>query len=220
MSPKRKEIKSNLSKGKSAVARLHPPLYKLSLQALSQSGAEDNEHGEEKSFKRDDLNTNRPSAEELVKTLSIDRYPMRMQYDSATDLTSDLVVKNCQEQPEVSRNEECLIDIIKDFSILDGLPWDLVEEVYILINYSDEFHWALAIVILKERRIQVHDSISRRRHSRQLSKIQKLAKTLPTYLDMSGFLDQKVRTDWSTIEAYRDKMANPFNVQYVEGITK
>ena len=50
------------------------------------------------------------------------------------------------------------------------------------------------------------------------SEIQKLAKILPTYLDMSVFLDQKVRTDWSTIEAYRDKMANPFDVQYVEGI--
>ncbi|PHT56677.1 hypothetical protein CQW23_05163 [Capsicum baccatum] len=29
-----------------------------------------------------------------------------------------------------------------------------------------------------------------------------------SYLDMSDFLDQKVRTDWSTIEAYWDKMAN------------
>ncbi|PHT65918.1 hypothetical protein T459_30343 [Capsicum annuum] len=214
MSPKRNEIKSTLSKGKSAAARLHSPHYELSLQALSQSGAEDNEHGEEKSFKRDDPNTDRPSAEELVKTFSIDRYPVRMQCDSATDLTSDLVVQSvmgksfdafrkilqeqkldsyfresyfrqyhdltkdnnacfqmkivydllkrrfmyknkdmryCQQQPEVSRNKECLIDIIKGFSILDGLPWDLVDEVYIPINYGDEFHWALAIAILKER---------------------------------------------------------------------
>ncbi|PHT36345.1 hypothetical protein CQW23_24045 [Capsicum baccatum] len=52
------------------------------------------------------------------------------------------------------------------------------------------------------------------------SKIQNLAKILPTYLDISGFLDQKVRTDWSTIEAYQDKMGNPFNVQYVEGIAQ
>ncbi|PHT33844.1 hypothetical protein CQW23_25644 [Capsicum baccatum] len=37
---------------------------------------------------------------------------------------------------------------------------------------------------------------------------------------MSGFLDQKVPTDWSTIEAYRDKMANPFDVQYVDGIAQ
>ncbi|PHT66631.1 hypothetical protein T459_31056 [Capsicum annuum] len=59
-----------------------------------------------------------------------------------------------------------------------------------------------------------------RRHSGSLSEIQKLAKILLTYLDMSGFLDQKVHTDWSTIEAYRDKMANPFDVQYVDGISQ
>ncbi|PHU00445.1 hypothetical protein BC332_30232 [Capsicum chinense] len=59
-----------------------------------------------------------------------------------------------------------------------------------------------------------------RRHSAPSSEIQKLAKTLPTYLDMSDFLDQKVRTDWSTIEAYRDKMSNPFDVEYVEGIVQ
>ncbi|PHT56745.1 hypothetical protein CQW23_05231 [Capsicum baccatum] len=60
--------------------------------------------------------------------------------------------------------------------------------------------------------------MSRRRRFGPSSEIQKLAKVLPTYLDMRGFLDQKVRTDWSTIEAYRDKMANPFDVQYVDGI--
>ncbi|PHT39966.1 hypothetical protein CQW23_18820 [Capsicum baccatum] len=37
---------------------------------------------------------------------------------------------------------------------------------------------------------------------------------------MSGFLDQKIRTDWSMIEAYRDKMGNPFDVQYIEGIAQ
>ncbi|KAF3634698.1 hypothetical protein FXO38_25009 [Capsicum annuum] len=62
--------------------------------------------------------------------------------------------------------------------------------------------------------------MSRRRHFRPSSEIQKLAKILPTYLDMSDFLDQKVRTDWSTIEAYRDKMANPFDVQYFDGIAQ
>ncbi|PHU24230.1 hypothetical protein BC332_09337 [Capsicum chinense] len=56
--------------------------------------AEDNEHGEEESFKRDDSNANSPSIEELVKTFSIDRYPIRMQCDGATDLTADLMVKS------------------------------------------------------------------------------------------------------------------------------
>ncbi|PHT33219.1 hypothetical protein CQW23_29556 [Capsicum baccatum] len=104
MAPKIKEIESNPSKGTSAVAQLHPPLYELALQALSQSGAEDNEHREEESFKRDDPNANSPSVEELVKTFSIDRYPVRMQCDGATDLMGDLVVKF---SPNFSAFSEC-----------------------------------------------------------------------------------------------------------------
>ena len=102
----------------------------------------------------------------------------------------------CQQQPEVFRNEECLINIIKGFSIPTSLPWHLVNEVYIPINYGDEFYWVLAVVVLKERRIRVYDSMSWRRHFVPSSEIQKLAKILPTYLDMSSFLDQKVHTDY------------------------
>ncbi|PHT34319.1 hypothetical protein CQW23_26119 [Capsicum baccatum] len=87
MAPKRKKIESSPSKGISAAAQLHPPLYELALQALSQSGVEDNEHGEEESFKRDDPNTNSPSTKELVKTFRINRC------NDATDLMGDLVVK-------------------------------------------------------------------------------------------------------------------------------
>ncbi|PHU00519.1 hypothetical protein BC332_30306 [Capsicum chinense] len=99
-------------------------------------------------------------------------------------------------------------------SISTGLPWYLVDEVYIPI------HWVLAVIVLKERHIRVYDSMLQRRYFGSSSEIQKLIKILPTYLDMSGFLNQKVCTDWSTIEAYRDKMANPFDVQYVEGISQ
>ncbi|KAF3644254.1 putative protein EIN4-like [Capsicum annuum] len=122
-------------------------------------------------------------------------------------------------QHDPKKNEECLINIIKGFSILAGLPWYLIDEVYIPINCGDEFHWVLAIVILKERCIRVYDSMSQRRCCGPSSEIQKLAKILPTYLDMNGFLDQKVRTDWSMIEAYRVK-GNPFDAQYVEGIAQ
>ncbi|PHT75895.1 hypothetical protein T459_19417 [Capsicum annuum] len=87
MDPKRKKIKSSPSKGTSAATRLYPPLYELALQTLSQLRAEDNKHGEEEYLKRDDPNANSPSDEELVKTFSIDRYPVRMQCDGATDLT-------------------------------------------------------------------------------------------------------------------------------------
>ncbi|KAF3650538.1 hypothetical protein FXO38_17107 [Capsicum annuum] len=113
-----------------------------------------------------------------------------------------------------------LNQIIKGFSIPAGLPWNLVDEVYIPKNYGDEFHWVLVVVILKERNIQVYDLMLQRRHYGPSSEIQKLTKILLTYLDMSGFLDQKVHNDWSMIEAYRDKIGNPFDVEYVEGIAQ
>ncbi|KAF3630099.1 hypothetical protein FXO38_27352 [Capsicum annuum] len=79
MVPKRTETKSSPSKGTSEEARLHPPLYKLVIQALSQSGVEYDEHRKEKCFKRDDTNAMSPSTEELVKAFNIDHYPVKIQ---------------------------------------------------------------------------------------------------------------------------------------------
>ncbi|KAF3614144.1 hypothetical protein FXO38_35836 [Capsicum annuum] len=75
MAPKSKETESSLSKGRSEATRLHPPLYELTLQALSQSEAEDNEHRDGECFKRDDPNASSPFTEELIKTFSIDSHP-------------------------------------------------------------------------------------------------------------------------------------------------
>ncbi|KAF3663264.1 hypothetical protein FXO38_10735 [Capsicum annuum] len=94
MVPKRTKTESSPSKGTSEVAKLHPPLYELALQVLSQSGVEYDEHGEEKYFKRDDANSNSPSTKELVKAFSINRYPMKIHYDGVIDLTDDFVVKS------------------------------------------------------------------------------------------------------------------------------
>ncbi|KAM3375644.1 hypothetical protein P3S68_014358 [Capsicum galapagoense] len=98
MAPKRKKTESSSSKGTSKVARLHPPLYELALQALSQSGEKDKEYGEEECSKRGVPNANSPSAKELVKTFSIDRYPVIIQCEGATDLTGDFVVKSSKEK--------------------------------------------------------------------------------------------------------------------------
>ncbi|PHU17392.1 hypothetical protein BC332_13087 [Capsicum chinense] len=442
---KRKESESSSSKGTSAIARLHPPLYELALQALSQSRAEDNERREEECLKRDDPNANSPSAKELIKTFSIDCYPIvhpwlvltnrelkmpffltlrsvqtllgrkvidgiKMELFGATTIRRKIILEGelvtvddgsgsgaaigandahlivfgtkshydydhtgctgfsqdfstssecsackCQDckakhdgvinfinaltafvkemtskrgvipskrisypytpleiktakrrKKDTSKasssiekskiatplslsftvvqyesyvaidgssvrnyhtsliylfefiltNDSSIVDVTVEATteehnitvdnpstaskeeekaepvslgerknclfegISASLPWNLVDEVYISINYGDEFHWVLAFVVLKERRIRVYDSKSRRRRSTLSSEIQKLAKILPTYLNMSIFLDQKVHTDWSSIETYWDKIGNSFDVQYVEGIAQ
>ncbi|PHU05058.1 hypothetical protein BC332_25880 [Capsicum chinense] len=335
----RKETESSSSKTTSEAARLYPPLYELTLQALSQSGVKDNGFGKEECFKREDPNANYPSTKELVKTSSIDHYlsvqtlsdpkvidrikeelfrattikrkiifeggfvvindgsgsgalftvfEIKIYYDyDHTGYTyfatsSEYSVDKCQDCKakhngvinainaltapvnemaskrgvilskrisysytplEIKAAKRRRKEIFKASSSIGKskivthlslsctfdqctratgeqheLKKHLVDEVYIPINCGDEFHRVLAIAVLKERRIQVYDLMSRRRRSRTLSEIQKLTKILPTYLDMSGFLDQKVRTNWSMIEAYQDKIGNPFDVEYVEGI--
>ncbi|KAF3619586.1 hypothetical protein FXO38_32851 [Capsicum annuum] len=58
------------------------------------TGAEYDEQRGKECFKRDDPNANNPSAEELVKTFSIDRYLVRTQCDGTTNLTGDFVIKS------------------------------------------------------------------------------------------------------------------------------
>ncbi|PHT44636.1 hypothetical protein CQW23_13794 [Capsicum baccatum] len=220
MDPQRKEIESSPSKGTSEAARLHPPIYELALQVLSQLRAEDDEHRKEEYFKRDDPNANIPSTEEFVKTFSIDSYPV--------DVTIEVTVEQHNitvDNPSTASKEEEKVEPVSSKNrrithLKGGLPCYLVDELYIPINCVDEFHWVFAIVILKERHIRVYDMISGRSHFGSSSEIQKLGKILPTYLNISGFLDQKVCTDWSMIEAYQDKMGNPFDVEYVEGIVE
>ncbi|PHT69770.1 hypothetical protein T459_24874 [Capsicum annuum] len=323
--PKKREIESSPSKGTSAAAQLHPPLYEIALQALSLLEAEDNEYGEEKSFKRDDPNANRPSTEKLVKTFSIDRYPMRMQCDGATYLTGDLFVKSVmrksfnafrkilrEQKLDSYFRESCFgqyldlsednnahfqmkmaYDLLKCRGVIPSkrisYPYTLLEikvakmrrkdiskassiikkskiSIPLYLSYTDvdviatveehnitvdnpstasKYEEKVEPVNLGERKnypfegfnisneapkklTQLINDYSEwiingllKHHARRpSSEIQKLAKILPTYLDMSSFLDQKVRTNWSTIETYRDKMANLFDVQYIDGIAQ
>ncbi|KAG5611110.1 hypothetical protein H5410_022391 [Solanum commersonii] len=39
-----------------------------------------------------------------------------------------------------------------------GLPWHIVDDVYIPVNCDGRFHWVLAVVELKRRLICVYDS--------------------------------------------------------------
>ncbi|KAF3662449.1 hypothetical protein FXO38_11168 [Capsicum annuum] len=153
MTPKRKETESSPNKGTSAAARLHPPLYELYLQALSQTGAEDNEHGKEECLKRDDPIANTPSAEELVKTFSINRYPVKC---------TAMCARATGEQHELKKVDVTVEATAEEYNITVDNPSTaskeeekvephLVDKVYIPINCGDEFHWVLAVVVLEER---------------------------------------------------------------------
>uniref|UniRef100_M0ZQ81 Ulp1 protease family, C-terminal catalytic domain containing protein n=1 Tax=Solanum tuberosum TaxID=4113 RepID=M0ZQ81_SOLTU len=84
----------------------------------------------------------------------------------------------------VPEYENKIVGTIKGFGIPVGLPWHLTYEVYVPINCNGEFHWVLAVVVLKERHIKVYDSMSSSRTNRKLcAEIQKLSTMLPKYLE-------------------------------------
>ncbi|KAF3657411.1 putative protein EIN4-like [Capsicum annuum] len=210
MTLKIEEIESSPSKGTSAAAQLHPLLYDLTLQALFQSGAEDNEHREEESFKRDNPNANSPSIEELVKTFSIDRYPVRMQCDGATDLMGDLVVKLVME---------------KSFDTFKKILREQKLDSYFREGCFGKY---LDLPEDNNARFQMKMCARATEEQHELKKVDvtataeehKMTVDNPSTTSKDEEKVEPVRSDWSTTEAYRDKMANPFDVQYVEGIAQ
>ncbi|PHU28048.1 hypothetical protein BC332_00141 [Capsicum chinense] len=130
------------------------------------------------------------------------------------------------ESVHVALIEEAITHIIKGYCMPSGLPWHQVDEVYVPINCNENFHWVLAVIALKDRRIRVYDSLSRRRNTESITEIQKLAKMLPTYLSDNNFYDETSRTDWPNLETYRDKITqttqilneHTFDVEYVQHI--
>ncbi|KAF3640965.1 putative protein EIN4-like [Capsicum annuum] len=123
-------------------------------------------------------------------------------------------------------NEIAIINIINGFCIPAGLPWHLVDEVYVPVNCEKEYYWVLTVIVLKERTIRVYDSLSSKKKSEPSTEIRKLAAMLPTYLSDSGFFEKTERVDWSTLKAYEGKLDlqtgeishNPFDVEYVQNI--
>ncbi|KAF3674360.1 hypothetical protein FXO38_05263 [Capsicum annuum] len=128
-----------------------------------------------------------------------------------------IYVKNYAESVVVADNKNAVNNIIKEFSIPAGFAWHLVDEVYVPMNCNQNFHWVLAVIALKDRRIRIYDSLSNLKNMDSSSEIQKLAVMLPTS-----------RTDWSNLDAYRRKVSdtahllntNLFEVEYVQNITQ
>ncbi|PHT29894.1 hypothetical protein CQW23_30523 [Capsicum baccatum] len=139
-------------------------------------------------------------------------------------LAEDKVLSTQQDYAEsvvVSNNKNAVNYIIKGLSIPAGLPWNLVDEVYIPINCNQNFHWVLTVKALKDRRIRVYDSLSNLRNMDSSPEIHKLVVMLPTFLSDSECFEQTSHTDWPNLDAYRDKLSdttqllntNPFEVE-------
>ncbi|PHT45651.1 hypothetical protein CQW23_14809 [Capsicum baccatum] len=89
----------------------------------------------------------------------------------------------------MTQNEEAITNIIKGYCLPSGLPWHLVDEVYVPVNFNEKFSCVLTVISLKDRRIRVYDSLSSLRNMKSINEIHKLAMMLPIYLSDNRFLD-------------------------------
>ncbi|PHT33661.1 hypothetical protein CQW23_25461 [Capsicum baccatum] len=123
------------------------------------AGAEYDEHGEKKCFKRDDANANSPSTEEFVKFFSIDRYPVRIQCDGAADLMGDFMVKSAME-----KSFDAVKKILREQK-LDAYFRDSCFGKYLDLSEDNNAHFQMKIVyeLLKRRfssdQLRVEDAI-------------------------------------------------------------
>ncbi|KAF3684466.1 hypothetical protein FXO38_00253 [Capsicum annuum] len=126
----------------------------------------------------------------------------------------------------VAKNGDSITNIIHGFCMPAGLPWYMIDEVYVPINCGKEFHWVLAVIVLKKRLIRVYDSLTSKRKKEPHIKIQKLVVMLRTYLSENDFYDKTERTNWPSLEEYKGKITQqtglvneiPFDVDYVQNI--
>ncbi|PHU15150.1 hypothetical protein BC332_16355 [Capsicum chinense] len=120
---------------------------------------------------------------------------------------------------KVASIEKSICEIMQGLCILAGISWHLIDKVYVPINYKGSFHWVLTVIVLKERCILVYDSM--KGHRGHTDKIKELAEMLSTYLTISDFFEKKDRTDWSLLDAYKDKTdQHAFDVHIIDGIVQ
>ncbi|KAF3613965.1 hypothetical protein FXO38_35939 [Capsicum annuum] len=93
------------------------------------------------------------------------------------------------------------------------------EDIFSKFSVWMIIHWVLAVIVLKERCIHAYDSI--KGHRGHADEIKELAEILSTYLTISDFFKKKDRTDWSLLDAYKEKSdQHAFNVHIVNGIVQ
>ncbi|KAF3640125.1 hypothetical protein FXO38_22281 [Capsicum annuum] len=120
---------------------------------------------------------------------------------------------------KVASVERSIYEIMQGLCIPTSIPWHMIDEVYLPINCKGSFYWVLAVVGLKERCIRVYDSL--KGHRGHGNEIKELAEMLSTYLTIFNFFEKKERTDWSLLEAYKEKTdQDVFDIQFINGIVQ
>ncbi|PHU04431.1 hypothetical protein BC332_25253 [Capsicum chinense] len=101
--------------------------------------------------------------------------------------------------------EAHLNDYINGFHMHVVMPWNTLEDIYILVNIKGKHHWVLAVLSFSERCIFLYDSYESSGHYPAiLADIWKLAKIIPLCLQACDFND-KNGIDLQNHPRYKEK---------------
>ncbi|PHT42868.1 hypothetical protein CQW23_16893 [Capsicum baccatum] len=139
-----------------------------------------------------------------------DTYTHYHQSHSGIDLS--LHVENIGSMKLVSVDRS-ICEIMQGLCISAGIPWHLIDEVYVPINCKGSFHWVLAVIILKKRCIRVYDLM--KGHRGHADEIKEHAEMLSTYLTIFDFFEKEDRTDWDCglfVAAYAEFLSDQHQI--------
>lgn len=115
------------------------------------------------------------------------------------DAYSDLENSPCN-----ASSEEVIKLYIKGFQLYAAVPWDMVDNILILVNLKDKFHWLLLVLSFEDWAIMVC--------------VNKFAQLIPTYLVSSGFYNCR-GIDLSVQPKYKlYSEDDPFDIIHVNDI--
>ncbi|PHU24508.1 hypothetical protein BC332_09615 [Capsicum chinense] len=143
-----------------------------------------------------------------------DTYTHYHQSHSEIDLSSH--VENIRSM-KVASVERSICEIMQGLCISAGIPWHLIDKVYVPINRKGSFHWVLAVIVLKERCIRVYDSM--KGYKGHADEIKEIAEMLSTYLTIPDFFDKKDRTNWNCglfVAAYAEFLSDRHQISSSE----
>ncbi|PHT60634.1 hypothetical protein CQW23_02997 [Capsicum baccatum] len=92
----------------------------------------------------------------------------------------------------VGGQEVYLNEYINGFRTHAAMPWNTVEDIYILVNIKEKQHWVLGVLSFSERCIFLYDSYESSGHYLAvLTEIEKLAEIIPLFFQDCDFYDKK-----------------------------
>ncbi|KAF3617855.1 hypothetical protein FXO38_33737 [Capsicum annuum] len=96
---------------------------------------------------------------------------------------------------------------IRGYKLLANVLWDSVDNIIILVNVSESFHWILVVFFIKHRCLYVYDSMMGGVvHSKNvLNHVQSLSTMILMYLVSTNFYGKRSDIDWHQEAVYIDK---------------